>query len=102
MATLIVSPEARDDIATVAVYLREKGGSPVADKYLDRFDKISDLLSHFPGIGTLKPCLGPQTRTTVVAPYVLIYDYDRTSDVVTLLRVVHGRRNITSDLITRR
>jgi mRNA-degrading endonuclease RelE of RelBE toxin-antitoxin system len=38
----------------------------------------------------------------VISPYVLIYDFDSSSDTATVLRIVHGRRNITVDLIRRR
>jgi toxin ParE1/3/4 len=101
MATLVVSPEAREDIRSIVAYLRDKAGAVVAQKYLAKFDKAGDLLARFPGIGTPKPSLGHEARTTVVAPYVLIYDDSRSADTVTLLRVVHGRRRITIDLITR-
>jgi plasmid stabilization system protein ParE len=32
-----------------------------------------------------------------VLPYIVIYDYEE--DTVTVLRVLHGKRNITRDLI---
>jgi toxin ParE1/3/4 len=102
MATLIVSPEAREDIRTIIAYLRGKAGPIVAQKYLAKFEKAGDLLEQFPGIGAPRPSLGHEARTTVVAPYVLIYDDSRRTDTVVLLRVVHGRRHITIDLITRR
>ena len=35
----------------------------------------------------------------MIKPYLLIYDYERNHDLVVVLRVVHGRRNITMDLI---
>ena len=43
--------------------------------------------------------LGPDTRIAIIPPYVAIYDY--TEDTVMILRVVHGRQNITAALITR-
>jgi plasmid stabilization system protein ParE len=35
----------------------------------------------------------------VVYPYVLIYDYARDDNTVTLLRILHGRRDITPALV---
>jgi plasmid stabilization system protein ParE len=67
MATLIVSPEARDDVREIAAYLREVAGPLVADKYPAEFDRVTDLLTLYPGIGAPKPKLGPEARTTVVA-----------------------------------
>jgi plasmid stabilization system protein ParE len=37
----------------------------------------------------------------MVDPYLLIYDYHLDQDIVVVLRVVHGRRNITMKLIKR-
>jgi toxin ParE1/3/4 len=45
--------------------------------------------------------LGPDAHIAIVYPYVLIYDYVQANDTVTLLRVLHGRRNITRDLLKR-
>lgn len=52
-----------------------------------------------PAYRTPRPALGPQARIWLVPPYVIIYDYD--DDLVTVLRVLHARRNITIDLIGR-
>jgi toxin ParE1/3/4 len=101
MARLIVSEEARGDISTILSYLRREAGSPVALEYSDGFGNAGDLLAQFPGMGTPRPELGTNARSVMVKPYILIYDYDKSEDVVTLLRVVHGRRNITAGLIRR-
>jgi plasmid stabilization system protein ParE len=37
----------------------------------------------------------------IVPPYVLIYAFKAANDTLTLLRVVHGKRNITRRLIRR-
>jgi plasmid stabilization system protein ParE len=37
----------------------------------------------------------------VVAPFVVIYRYELENDVVTILRVLHGRRNVTDQMIHR-
>jgi plasmid stabilization system protein ParE len=34
-------------------------------------------------------------------PYILVYEHVPQSDTVTLLRVLHGRRNITTELLKR-
>jgi plasmid stabilization system protein ParE len=38
----------------------------------------------------------------IVYPYVLIYDYGNDDDTVTLLRVLHGRRDVGRMLADRR
>src|SRR3977135_4703431 len=41
--------------------------------------------------------LDQSRRIAVVLPYIIVYDHD--DEVVTVLRVLHGKRNITRDLI---
>jgi len=43
--------------------------------------------------------LGQHTRIRVVHPFVVIYDY--VDDEATILRIVDGRRHITSELLGR-
>ena len=37
-------------------------------------------------------------RIGIVPPYIVIYRYTEDNDIVTILRIVHGRRNITRTL----
>jgi plasmid stabilization system protein ParE len=62
--------------------------------------KRSNGLS-MPETGSPRPSLGVNARIAVIFPYVLIYDYDRDSNTLTLLRILHGRRNISQDLLRR-
>ena len=55
----------------------------------------SDLLR----IGAPRPSLGERVRIAIVHPYIVLYEYLHGSDLVQLLRVVHGRRKITKDLL---
>ncbi len=48
-----------------------------------------------------RPSLGPNTRVAVVAPYLFIYDYTLDDDTLTLLRILHGRRNVSRALLAR-
>jgi toxin ParE1/3/4 len=99
MARLIVSLEARADIDSILSYLRLKAGTAVADKYVDGFDAVTERLIEFPGIGSPRSDLGADARVTMIKPYLLIYDHYRDQDLVIVLRVVHGRRKITMELI---
>jgi plasmid stabilization system protein ParE len=60
-------------------------------------DADLDRLAEFPDIGAPRPKLGSLTRVGIVLPYVAIYEHKE--DVVTVLRVLHGRRKITARLI---
>jgi plasmid stabilization system protein ParE len=45
--------------------------------------------------------LGAKARIKFVHPYVVIYDHDADVDTAIVLRVLHGRRDITVNLISR-
>jgi toxin ParE1/3/4 len=97
MVRVVVSGTAQADIDAIVAYLVENAGPQVADRYLDEFDAIYDRIGEFPDIGPPRPSLGREVRIALLHPYVMIYR--RLGDVVTVLRVLHGRRNITGRLV---
>ena len=100
MAQIVVSAHADADVAAILDHLIQAAGQPAGDKYAQAFNAAYDRLIDFPRLGPMRPNLGPDARIWVVAPYILVYDY--AGDVVTILRVLHGRRKISGDLIGRR
>jgi toxin ParE1/3/4 len=46
--------------------------------------------------------LGADVRIGVVTPYVVIYRHTELDDTVIVMRLIHGRRDITEHLITRK
>src|SRR5688500_3602234 len=101
MAHLVVTREAEDDVNGILEYLRQGAGTRVSDNYGERFHRTIGRLLEFPLSGSRRPALGSQARIAVVNPYVIIYDYTPDSDMLTLLRVVHGRRDISLRLLAR-
>ena len=80
------------DTAEIIADLADKAGASVADRYAASLDKLYRRLELFPEIGVPRTTLGTQTRIFVVLPYVVIYGYSKPDDVVTILRIMHGRR----------
>ena len=99
MARIVITASADADLAEIVAYLRQQAGDNVARRYAAEFDAIYDRLADFPGSGPRRTALGPDTRIVIVPPYVMIYDF--VDDTVTILRVVHGKREITATLISR-
>lgn len=99
MTQVVVSPEGRDDLLPIATYLAAVAGAATADRWDRKFWTAIDSIAEFPGSGAPRPALGDDTRIVVVHPYVLIYQHARGSDTVYVLRVVHGRRNISKDIL---
>ena len=99
MSRLVVTPEAETDINDILDHLVQHAGTSVATAYGSKFRRSIERLLEFPGLGVRRPALGANARIAIVPPYVLIYDYPDTADTLTLLRVLHGKRDITRRLI---
>jgi toxin ParE1/3/4 len=102
MTRLVVSADAEIDTGDILSYLAQEAGSQVAEKYARQFRATIERLLHWPESGPPRPRLGEAVRIAVVSPYVLIYEYNRGDDTLVLLRILHGRRNITELLLRRR
>jgi plasmid stabilization system protein ParE len=101
MTRLVVAADAEADIGDILDYLEREAGRGTAIAYGERFAEAIERIIAFPGHGPRRPLLGPETRIAIVYPYLLIYDFDEPDDTATLLRVVHGKRDITERLIRR-
>jgi plasmid stabilization system protein ParE len=100
MARVVVTEAALRDEAGIVAELLTKAGYRVAEKYKVLFDRVYRLLTDHPAVGPVRPQLGSHVRIWIVAPYVLIYELSESEDVVTVLRIVHGRRKIAGSLLS--
>jgi plasmid stabilization system protein ParE len=100
MARLVVTATADADIRAIQLDLIRAAGLHTAEKYTALFERIFDLLADFPQSGSNRSSFGKDIRIGIVSPYLVIYRYRETSDTVTVLRVIHGRRNVTAKLIS--
>jgi len=101
MTRLTVTADAERDTGYILSYLARKAGHEIAERYANQFRATIECLLHWPENGALRPQLGEAVRIAVVSPNVLIYEYSRSGDTLTLLRILHGRRNITDRLLRR-
>jgi toxin ParE1/3/4 len=101
MARLVVTADAQADMRDILSYLEREAGPRVTADYARRFRTTIERLTDLPEIGPRRPHLGPDTRIGIVWPYVLIYDFIRKDGQVTLLRILHGRRNIQREMLRR-
>jgi toxin ParE1/3/4 len=97
MGHVIVTERAKRDLRRILSDLNERAGYRIAARYAADFKVAYRHLADVPAGGPPRPALGPKTRIAIVLPYIIVYDHD--DDVVTVLRVLHGKRNITRDLI---
>ena len=99
MARVVITGPADADVAGIVAYLAENAGRQIAARYFGAFDALYDRLADLPDIGPPRPALGPNARVALVHPFVVVYDH--VDDTITVLRVLHGRRNITRELLDR-
>jgi toxin ParE1/3/4 len=100
VARLDFAPSAIADTREILSALVEKAGRSVAVAYFERFSATFDRIATFPDSGAPRPSLGNTVRLAVVHPYVVIYRRSRGGAEV--MRILHGRRNITRRLLLRR
>ena len=99
MTLRVVQTAAEADLVAILDDLKSLAGPATALKYAKALDACLERLSAFPGSGAPRPGLGELTRLAIVAPYLIFYDYDEATDTILLLRILHGRRNITQRLL---
>jgi toxin ParE1/3/4 len=102
MARLVSTARFRFDTGEILEYLERAAGALTAENYSNRFRTAIERLVEFPETGAPRPALGLNARVIIVSTYILIYDYVPEDDEVVLVRMLHGRRNITRRLVRRR
>jgi len=91
MPSLIISPEAEQDLLDIWLYIAED--SPVnADRFLDRLDERTQKLSEFTEMGIDRPELAPDLKSFPVDRYVLYYRAN--ANGIELVRVLHSSRDM--------
>ena len=96
MAEVQFSLDARNDLLSIITWLIENRSPTVASGYEAKFIGAIQRLGEFPGSGAPRPALGSNIRIVIVAPYLVIYRGEANSEIVEIVRIIHGRRNITA------
>ena len=91
---LFVSRRSEADLQQIWRYIAAEDRGP-ADRLLLRIDEKLQVLRQFPEIGTLRDDIRPGLRMLVEGNYLLLYGYDVADDVVELIAVVDGRRDLS-------
>jgi toxin ParE1/3/4 len=91
MATVVETGQAKEDLRGILRYLR-RHSRPAARRLAREVTERYAHLASFPRFGRARPELGVYVRSTVVGDYLIIYH--TTDEVVTIIRILHGARNI--------
>jgi plasmid stabilization system protein ParE len=101
VAVVRLSTIAQADFDEIVEQLSVLAGKGIAKKYARRLQAAINRLVHFPGLGAPRREVGPETRVVIVDPYLIFYDGGPRSAEVLVLRILHGHREITPELIAR-
>ncbi len=93
MATRVrLTPPARRDLARLRDHLIEVAGTTRAKAIVARLEKHCARLAETPHAGASRAEFGQGVRSTVVPPYVILYE--PRSYGTRVLRIFHGKRDI--------
>ncbi len=91
-AEVRLTPPARRDLARLRDYLIEAAGAAPAKAFVGRLVDHCAGLAETPHAGAGRPEFGTGVRSTVVPPYVILYEPK--SYGMRVLRIIHGNRDI--------
>jgi toxin ParE1/3/4 len=101
VARVVLTASADADTAFILRDLAAKAGANIAGRYDAEFDTLYRRLERFPESGSPRPALGAIVRIGIVSPYNVIHEYIAADDVVTVMRLLHGRRRVTRRMLNR-
>ncbi|WP_322515098.1 type II toxin-antitoxin system RelE/ParE family toxin [Rhodopseudomonas palustris] len=88
------SPQAERDIAAIWRFVASDN-IKAADRLLETFEKVFDVLAQSPLLGRVRPDLSPKLRSFPSGSYVLYYL--PLKDGVAVVRALHGRQDISPE-----
>ena len=91
MRKMLIRPQARVDLLEIWHYIANDSIA-VANAVGDELETAIRRLAESPGIGHMRPDVRePRYRFWTVYSYLIAYRYD--DETLTVVRVIHGRRN---------
>ena len=93
MAELRIARRAQYDIIRIYSYIAADS-SKRAQSFDDRLRDKLMLLAQSPTLGRPRQEFGRNTRSFAVRPIVVFYEFDEDLDIVYILRIVDGRRDL--------
>lgn len=102
MLRVTFSPQARRDLIEITDHLSGVASPQTARKYERRIQRAVAGLREIPASGPPRREFGPDVRMLVVRPYLIFYEAPPESDEVSILRILHGARDIDERLVRSR
>ena len=81
MGSLRVARSAAADLDEIWIYIAQRGGAAVAERFLESLNQRFALIARYPGLGRARPELQPGLRSLSVGRYRIYYRKDRSGVV---------------------
>lgn len=98
---VFTSARADDDIAAAIDYYRGEGESAAAAGFVDELEAVFRLIGEHPSIGSTRFALETridQLRSTPLRHFPYLVFFVERGDAVTVVRVLHTRRDLPAEL----
>jgi toxin ParE1/3/4 len=92
----VLTTPATEDLWEIHDWYQSQDSVPAGEKILQAIADQCELLAKQPGLGRARSELGQGVRSFGVRPYLIFYR--QAGSDIHVLRVLHGRRNITPSL----
>jgi plasmid stabilization system protein ParE len=94
--TVEIGAQAEEDLVDVAAWYDER--HPTGhDRFLRDFGQALGTMRTFPGAGQQRNDVRERMRSHYVHPYLVFYDVNERDRIVTIIRVLYGRMDITRE-----
>ena len=94
---IVYTATARSDLLAIGDTIREAAGPRIAERFIERVITTADSLSDMPERHRLGAELADGFRAISVGKYLIFYVVD--DETVSIIRVLHGARDITAKLL---
>ena len=99
MTPIFYHDKAISDLREIWLHIAVGSGTDVAERCAWRIDDtIRRIIGIHPASGRRRPEFGPDVRSLPIVPYVAFYRIE--AKRVTVLRVLHGRRDLRQPLMS--
>jgi len=98
MVRVVFSPEARLDLIEIVDFLSDVAGLRIARRYETEIARVIRNLADMPSTGAPRREFGTDVRILIVSPYLVLYEDTSARGEVSVLRILHGSRNIEREM----
>jgi toxin ParE1/3/4 len=92
---LVISRRADEELREIWRYIAAENPD-AADRILLKIDQKLQVLREFPDIGAQRDDIRPGARILIEGVYLILYDHRPAEDVVEVVTVVDGRRDLST------